>query len=254
MSKVSVIIITKNVEEIIADCMDSVSFADEIIVIDDMSTDRTVDIAKLKGAKVISHSFGSFAEKRNYGLQKAKYDWIFYIDADERVDNTLAEAIKLQTSLRKQAYTAFKVQRKNFYLGNHQWPVIEQMERLFHKNDLQQWVGALHETPKFNGEIGVLDGYLLHYTHRDLASMLQKTIVWSEVEAKLRYDAHHPKMTWWRFPRVMLGAFYNSYITQKGYTVGIAGLIESMYQSFSIFVTYARLWEMQQGEKLTTKH
>jgi glycosyltransferase involved in cell wall biosynthesis len=253
MNKLSVVILTKNVEEFIADCIDSVPFASEIIVIDDMSTDRTAEIAKLHGAKVISHEFASFADRRNFGLKKAKGDWIFYIDADERVSKELEESIKYQVLSIKQSRSAFRIKRKNFYLGNHEWPAIEQMERLFKKKELQEWVGDLHETPKFNGEIGELNGFLFHYTHRDLRSMLDKTIAWSGIEAQLRYDANHPRMTWWRFPRVMVSAFYDSYIKQKGYTVGVVGLIESIFQAFSMFITYARLWELQHVKRSSPK-
>jgi hypothetical protein len=96
------------------------------------------------------------------------------------------------------------------------------------------------------GKVGVLEGYLFHYTHQDLTSMVEKTIAWSEIEAELRYNANHPKMSWWRFFRVMLTAFFDSYVRQKGYKAGTAGLVESIYQSYSMFITYARLWEMQQ--------
>ena len=75
--------------------------------------------------------------------------------------------------------------------------------------------------------------------------MLDKTIQWSKIEAELRYKSGHPPMSWWRFIRVMLTAFYDSYIKQKGYSVGTAGFIESMFQAYSMFITYARLWEMQ---------
>jgi glycosyltransferase involved in cell wall biosynthesis len=250
MSKLSVIILTKNAEDLIADCIDSISFVDEVLVIDDLSNDRTVDIAKLKNAKVISHSFSGFAERRNFGLKKAKSEWIFYIDADERVSKELEASIKdLLSSGNHAGFSAYKVKRKNFYLGNNEWPVTEKMERIFKKKALIEWIGDLHETPKYEGEIAELEGFLLHYTHRDLTSMLQKTIAWSNIEAKLRYDAAHPKMTWWRFPRVMGKAFFDSYVKQKGYTIGIAGLVESLFQTFSMFVTYARLWEMQQQKE-----
>ncbi len=250
MSKLSVIILTKNAEDLIADCIDSISFADEVIVIDDLSNDRTVDIAKLKNANVISHSFSGFAERRNFGLKKAKSEWVFYIDADERVSKELEESItNLVSSGKHTGFSAYKVNRKNFYLGNNEWPVIEKMERIFKRKSLIEWIGDLHETPRFDGEIGELEGFLLHYTHRDLTSMLQKTIAWSTIEARLRYEAGHPKMTWWRFPRVMGQAFVDSYVKQKGYTVGVAGLIESLFQAFSTFVTYARLWEMQQHKE-----
>ena len=108
--------------------------------------------------------------------------------------------------------------------------------------------GELHETAKVNGGIGELQGLIYHYTHWDLFSMLQKTILWSDIEAKLRIDSNHPSMSWWRFIRVMITAFYDSYIKQGGYSVGTIGLIESMYQAFSIFVTYANLWELQEKE------
>lgn len=245
MTKLSAIIIAKNEEMMIADCIDSLSFCDEVIVIDDLSSDRTADVAKLLGASVYSHNFQSFAEKRNYGLKKAKSKWVLYIDADERVSPELKNSILEVVRQERIKESAFKLQRKNFYFGNHEWPYIEKLERLFKKTALEEWFGELHETPKVNGQVGELNGFLLHYTHRDLASMVQKTIAWSKTEAELRYNAHHPKMTWWRFYRVMLTGFYDSYVRQKGYKAGTAGLVESMYQAFSMFITYARLWEMQ---------
>lgn len=249
MIRLSAIIIAKNEEMMIADCIDSLSFCDEIIVIDDGSTDRTADVARLLDATVLSHSFQSFADIRNYGLKKAKGKWVLYIDADERVSPELKKNILEVVKQEKTNEAAFRLQRKNFYFGNHEWPYIEKIERLFKKSALEEWHGALHESPKVNGTVGELDGFLLHYTHRDLSSMVEKTIAWSKTEAELRYYAHHPRMSWWRFFRVMLTAFYDSYVRQKGYKAGTAGLVESIYQAFSMFITYARLWELQQEKK-----
>jgi glycosyltransferase involved in cell wall biosynthesis len=246
MGKVSAIILTKNSEEQLADCIDSVrQLADEVIVIDDSSTDRTSDLAKHLGARVFDVKSDSFSEKRNFGHKKARNKWILYIDSDERVTRELRNSIKDATDIRISQYSAFKIKRKNFYFGKFEWPQIEEHLRLFNKNKLKEWQGKLHETPVIEGKIGELDGFLNHYTHQDLTSMTEKTIRWSQIEAELRYKANHPKMTWWRFFRVMLTAFYDSYFRQKGYRAGTAGLIESMYQSFSMFITYARLWEMQ---------
>lgn len=245
MIKLSVIIIAKNAENLIVDCIESVSFADEIVVVDNHSTDRTVDIVKRHKAQVISTDTTNFAMQRNMGLKKAKGKWVFYVDTDERVTPELARSIK-QVLESKNSLAGYRVTRQNFYFGNHPWPKQEKLERLFQKSKLQEWYGQLHETARVGGEIGDLDGLLLHYTHRDLTSMLNKTIEWSKIEAQLRYDAGHPQMTWWRFPRVMLTAFYDSYIKQKGYQAGAVGIIESMYQAFSMFITYARLWELQQ--------
>jgi glycosyltransferase involved in cell wall biosynthesis len=251
MSKISAIILTKNSENQIADCIESLSFCEEIIVIDDNSTDRTADLAKRLGAKVEQPDFdtNNFAAKRNYGIKKSKNKWILYIDSDERVSTELKDDIIEVTNEKKPGHVAYRILRKNFYFGSHEWPFIEKFPRLFKKSALKEWRGELHETPIIEGSLGQLNGFILHYTHRDLSSMVNKTLDWSKIEAELRFNANHPKMTWWRFPRVMLTAFFDSYIKQKGYKAGTAGLIESLYQSFSIFITYARLWELQQQKK-----
>ncbi len=247
MNKLSAIVIAKNEENRIADCLDSLSFCDEIIVVDNDSKDRTAEVAQRLGAKIVKSNDDNFSNLRNLGLRRATYDFVFYVDADERVDSNLRENIK--QVLKSASPTDFyKVSRKNFYLGNNEWPKIEKMERLFRKSQLRGWKGELHESPQINGESEQLNGFLLHYTHRNLSEMLKKTILWSKTEAELRYNARHPKMTWWRFPRVMITTFFDYYIRQEGYKIGTAGLVESMYQAFSIFVTYARLWELQNAK------
>jgi glycosyltransferase involved in cell wall biosynthesis len=248
--KISGIIITKDVEDQIADCVDSLSFCYEVVVVDNESKDRTVEIAEKMGAKVIKYQTSDFSKLRDMGFKKATGDWIVYIDSDERVTKELVSSIENRVlNIKNCEFSAFKIKRKNFYFGNHEWPYIEKLERVFKKDKLKGWYGELHESPKVEGEIGELDGYLCHFTHKDLRSMLDKTIKWSKIEAELRYRSDHPKMTWWRFPRVMFTAFYDSYFRQKGWKVGAIGLIESMYQAFSMFVTYARLWELQQKKQ-----
>jgi glycosyltransferase involved in cell wall biosynthesis len=250
MIKISGIVIAKDEEQMIADCLDSLSFCEEIVVIDNNSGDRTGEIAEKMGAKVVKCSSDDFSDMRNIGMKKATGGWLLYVDADERVTKELESSIKnIVLNTENGNFSAFKINRKNFYFGNHEWPYIEKLERLFNKNNLKNWYGELHESPEIIGEIGELDGYLLHYTHKDLGSMLEKTIKWSRVEAELRLKSGHPKMSWWRFPRVMLTAFFDSYFGQGGWRVGVVGLMESMYQAFSIFITYARLWEMQQMKK-----
>jgi glycosyltransferase involved in cell wall biosynthesis len=251
--KLTVAIIAKNEEEVIEECLKTLSFCDQIVLIDNDSIDRTKEIAKKFKADIYSTKTDDFARLRNLGLEKAKGDWILYVDADERLSEELASSIKYHVSSRDQKYSAFKVKRKNFYYGDHEWPKIEHLERLFEKKHLEAWRGELHESPVYTGETGELDGFLFHYTHRNLSQMVKKTIEWSKIEAKLRFDAHHPKMTWWRFPRVMFFGFYDSYVRQSGWKAGTVGIVESMYQAFSMFVTYARLWELQQGFKIEEK-
>lgn len=247
--KLSVIIITKNEEKMIADCLDSLTFCDEVIVVDGESEDRTIEIAKKMGALVYTRPFTDFATARNFGFTKARGDWVLYVDADERVGKDLRAGIQQELAKDDKTIGAYVLKRRNYYLGDHEWPYVEKMERVFRKERFQGWYGKLHESPRFEGEKAYLEGFLLHYTHRDLGSMLEKTIIWSTAEAKLRFDAAHPHVSWWRFPRVMITSFLHSYIGEKGYKAGTAGIVESMYQAFSMFVTYAKLWEMQKEKK-----
>ena len=248
MKKISSIIIAKNEESMIKDALESLIFCDEIIVVNNDSTDKTKEIAE-KYATIYDYKSNDFSELRNFGLSKATHDYILYLDADERISETLKKSI--QEVLSKDSdFAAFKLLRKNFYLGKNEWPYIEKIERLFKKEKLSKWKGKLHESPVFEGKIGVLDGFILHFTHRDLESMLDKTIKWSTTESLLRYNSNHPKMSWWRFPRVMVSAFLGSYIKQRGYKTGAVGLIESTYQAFSAFITYAKLWELQKNASL----
>ncbi|CAN5173018.1 glycosyltransferase family 2 protein [soil metagenome] len=244
------IIIAKNEEGMIADAIDSLSFCEEVIVIDNGSKDRTADIAKLLKAIVIINNSSSFAELRDNGRERAKGKWLFYIDADERVTPELQKEIE-NVVQHKTAKDVYRVERKNFYYGKFAWPVTEKLERLFKKTSLKGWRGVLHESPTYEGERADLPGYLLHYTHRDLQSMIEKTNAWSEAEAKLRFDANHPRMVPWRFFSVMVRTFWRYYVKDKGYKAGISGLVESMYQVFSMFITYAKLWELQQLHEKT---
>lgn len=251
--KISAVIIAKNEERMIADALESIKFCDEIIVINNDSTDKTKEVSEKFKAQVFEFTSSDFSELRNFGLSKTTGDYILYLDADERVSSQLKEEIKKVTSTQNDT-SAFRLKRKNFYFGENEWPLIEKMERLFKKEALSGWKGKIHESPIVNGEVGDLNGFLLHFTHRDLESMLEKTIEWSDTEALTRYNTGHPKISWWRFPRVMLTAFLDSFIGKRGFRAGSVGVLESLYQSFSSFITYAKLWELQNKDKLVNKN
>lgn len=244
--KITGIIIAKNEEEMIKDCLLSLKFCDEILVVDNGSNDNTANIAERNGANVLQVATNDFSRLRNEGFKNVKSDWVLYVDADERVASKLAKEIK-EAIKNPGEFKAFKICRKNYYFGDKEWPVSEKIVRLFKKANLKGWRGRLHESPKIEGMVGELKGNILHFSHRDLTQMMKKTIDWSDTEAELRFNSKHPKMSWWRFPRVMLSAFFNSYFKQGGYKAGTTGLIESIYQSYSIFITYAKLWEKQIG-------
>lgn len=248
---ITAVVITLNEEEVIEDCLKSLSgFADEILVIDSGSTDKTISIAKKYNARIFTEKFTSFSAQRNLGLKYATYDFIYYIDADERLSSEFKkEALKLMDAYNPLSHIAgYFVLRKTFYF-NRDWGITDKVQRLFYKEKLKEWHGVVHETPMVTGEYDTIPAPILHFTHRNLEQMLAKTNKWSVYEADLRYKSNHPHITWWRFPRVMIPAFFESYVGQKGYKNGTAGVIEAVFQSFSIFITYAKLWELQNKNK-----
>lgn len=243
MIKLSAIILEKNEQETIEDCLKSIQFVDEIIVLDSGSKDNTLTIVKKYTDNIVVINWTNFANARNNAINYTKGDWLLYVDADERITPKLQEEIK-QVINSEKSNNGYFINRENYYLGK-KWPTKDKVQRLFKKDKLIKWHGDLHETPEIIGEFGILDNPLIHITHRSLSQMLEKTIVWSDIEAKLRFDAHHPKISWWRLVRVMTTEFYNYFFKQKGFAAGVVGLIESLYQSFSIFITYVKLYELQ---------
>jgi glycosyltransferase involved in cell wall biosynthesis len=245
--KISAIVLYKNNLDVIEDCLKSISWVDEIIAVDTDSTDGSTSIAKKYGAKIFSTKGGNFSEWRNLGAQKASGEWLFYIDSDERVTPELKEEI-IKTISGNLKEKAFAIPRRNVLLGHEMkhggwWP--DYVLRLIRKDALLGWEGELHEQPKIKGEMGKLINPFIHITHRSLTEMMEKTNVWSEVEAKLLFDAHHPKMVWWRFFSVACREFWYRGIVKMGFLDGPVGVIEDFYQMISRMITYAKLWEMQ---------
>jgi glycosyltransferase involved in cell wall biosynthesis len=243
----SVVVITKNEEPRIAKCLESLSFCDEIIVIDNGSTDKTVEIAERFHAHVYSEERLDFSSLRTIGKDKSHGTWILYVDADELVGEKLRHEITFlvqNMTLAESQPSGYFISRENYYLGK-KWPVRDRMQRLFLAKKLIRWEGKLHETAIVDGFLAELHEPLIHHTHRNLEEMVEKTNTWSAFEAELRFQAHHPPVVWWRFFRVMMTGFYRSYIHEGGWKAGTVGWIESIYQAFSMFVTYAKLWEKQ---------
>lgn len=257
---ISVVVIAKNEEDRIKTCLDSLQFADEVVVVDDNSDDETVSVAKAKGTKVVSNYFSvtapeephDFSKIRNIGLEETKGDWILYVDADERVLAPLREEIRKvinsQTNI-----GAFAIPRKNIILGEEKkyatfWP--DYVIRLFPRKHLKKWEGRIHEQPVFSGDLGKLKNPLLHLTHRDIDSMVLKSLDWANTDARLRLEANHPSMTGWRFLRIFFTEIINQGITRRGFFNGTVGVVDSLLQVFSMYLSYVKLWQLQRDKSL----
>lgn len=251
--KISVVVLTKNEEPVITDCLKSIVWADEIVVVDHQSTDKTLEIVKKFGViKIIKAPIESnFSDRRNLGAENASGDWLLYVDADERVPPELKEDIiaVVNKPSAVSGFTAYAIPRKNIrltkvlYHGGW-WP--DYVLRLMKKDKLIAWEGELHEQPNINGEIGKLKEAFVHYSHRgSLEHKLENTKKWSKIEAQKMFDAGHPPMNTSRFLSAMWREFYKRMIKYQAWRDGTEGVMEAIYQVFSVFLTYTRLWEMQ---------
>lgn len=244
----SVIIITLNEEQMLKDCLLSTDFADETIVVDTGNTDGTNSIAKQHKAKIVKATPGSgYHNFRNAGLKAAKGDWVLYVDADERVTPLLRQEIE-KIICSNTEHSAFEVPRRNFYLDREMffggWG-HDKVVRLYKRQNLKQYKNALHEQPEIVGTVGSLVNPLVHFSHRDLESMLEKTLLFTGYEANLRFQSNHPQIISWRFIRVMLTEFWQRFGKMQAWRDGMEGIIDGLFQVFNMFIIYARLWELQ---------
>lgn len=248
----SAVVITKNEEERIKACLESVKWADEIIVYDNGSTDKTLEIAEKYTGKIFKFNGQDYAQLRNKAMEKASGDWVLYVDADERVLESLKEEI-IQL-IKNDNFSAFAISRQNIIFGQmvdygpykNDW-----MIRLLKKSQFKTWVGKIHEHAEFTGNLGYCQEKLLHLTHRDIDQIVLKSLYWSEFDAKLRFDSRHPKMSGWRFLRILLSETYHQGITRRGFFNGTVGVMDSLLQVFSLLISYIRLWQFQQPKPLT---
>ena len=246
--KISAIIITKNEEEMLPGCLKSLSWVDEIVVVDADSHDKTIAIAEKIGAKVVSVSAGTdYSTSRNEGKKAAKGDWLLYVDADERVSSELRKEIHKLTNKDSQKIS-YKLPRKNIMLGKwikHGgfWP--DYAHRLFPKNELVKWTGKVHESPTVKGQVRLLKPYLTHYTARSISSALHKSSQWSQIEAKLLRDAGSPHITWWRIIKGFKFKLFELLIYKKGLLDGTRGFILAYIQAFHEASILVNLWHLQ---------
>lgn len=247
----SVVVITKNEEDRLKACLESVKWADEIIVVDNGSKDDTLKIAKAYTDKIFQVTLQDFASIRNLAMEKTLGDWILFVDADERVLEPLKKEIEVMISFSD--FSAYAISRKNIVFGKEVrygpfWP--DWVIRLFKKSDFVSWTGKVHEYPKFKGNLGYSVNSLLHLTHRNIDQIVLKSLEWSKIDAKLRVDANHPKMLGWRFLRIFISEVFNQGILKRGFFNGTVGIMDSLLQTFSMYITYVRLWQLQQPKDL----
>jgi len=248
---ISAIVHTYNEEQNIRKCLNSLEWVDEIIVVDNGSQDKTLDIAKKYTEKIFKTDLQDFSEIRNLGMEKTVGDWVLFVDTDERVTAFLKTELEALVALSD--CSAYAISRRNIIFGKEIsnspfWP--DWVIRLIKKDQFEEWVGRVHEYPKFKGNLGYTKNSLIHLTHRNIDQIVLKSLEWSKIDAKLRLDANHPKMSGWRFLRILISEIFKQGILRKGFFNGTIGIMDSLLQVFSMLMSYIRLWQMQQPKDL----
>lgn len=243
---ISALILVKNEQEMIEDCLKQLDFVDEIIILDQDSSDKTVEIAKKFTQKIYKTKTNTFDKNRETLATYAKSQWLLYLDADERIGESLLSEIK--KAVAQNRYQAFYFPRKNIILGKYLkhggwWP--DYVPRLFKRTALKGWHGVLHESPEVDGQFFYLKNPLTHLTARSLNKMFEKTIKWAKIEADLAHIAHHPKVTAPKVIAAFVREFFQRYVLKLGFLDGFVGLIQSVYQGLHKAAVLVYLWELQ---------
>lgn len=249
---VSAFIISMNEEDQIAECIESVKFCDEIVVVDSFSTDRTVEIARALGARVVQHAWSGYVKQKDFALSQTAHEWVINLDADERVSPELRRNIEsVLTMVRRDgadsAPSGYFLNRVVFHLGRW-WRkggwYPEYRLRFFRRSQVT-WGGVEpHEKPIPLGATARLPGELLHFTYENFGHQIDRLHHLSAIAAKGDYD---------RGKRAnVLSLVFNPilrtlkfYIFKRGYREGVAGFIVAVTEGYYTFLKYAQLWEYQ---------
>ncbi len=239
--KISATLITKNEEQNLPRALRSLGCCDEIIVVDSGSTDRTVEVARRLGAKVIERDWAGYAAQKNFAAEAAENDWILALDADEALSQELQSEL---ANLKNQGPTfdAFRFPRLAEYLGKwifHSGWHPDRKVRLYDRRKAR-WVGEfVHESVEVDGSVGELRGNLLHYTCPTFSRHMQTVDRYTSLAAR-EMIARGQRVT---LGRLLLGppwAFFRTYVLKLGFLDGFRGLIIAHMAAFYVFAKYVK--------------
>ena len=242
----SVILITKNEEANLKDCLESVSFADEIIVVDSQSSDKTQEIARSFGAKLeITSDWPGFGPQKNRALNLATQDWVLSIDADERVTPELKQEI-LATMASANAADCYAIPRSSWYCGRfmkHSGWYPDYVDRLFKRGSAKFSDHLVHERLLPTGSSGKLNNHFLHYSYRDFSQVLKKVDVYSSAAAQQAFK-QGKKGGLGEALTHGFWAFFRTYVLRRGFLDGKHGLALAISNAATSYYKYLKLWQL----------
>jgi glycosyltransferase involved in cell wall biosynthesis len=249
MAKITAIIPTLNEEIHIEEAIASVSFADEIIVIDSYSTDKTLEIAEKYDIKVIKRKFDDFSSQKNFAIEKATHPWIYILDADERVTPEVKKEI-LEAVKDPKDFVGFYVRRTFYFAGkkiNYSGWQRDKVVRLFLKEHCK-YVGGVHETIKSTGKLGFFKHKIDHFGYKNYNHFITKIHQYGELKAKELHSKGRKVNLFHIFIKPPY-RFFLHFILKKGFLDGYTGLILSITQGYAVLTRYIKLWLLNRNVK-----
>ena len=252
--KISAYMLTHNNERTVERAIRSLQFADEIIVVDSYSTDNTVDIVSQYTDKVIQRTWPGFRDQYQFAQDQCSHDWVVFIDGDEEIPEELAqemrEAIELNSKFPadKQIH-GFYVRRRTFYLNC--WIVhggwLSDKEVLLYRKNVSSWKGELHATVNVQGRTSQLEGYLQHYSYRNIEEQMSRiNLISSRASDSLANSGE--RMTLFHLLFIPPARFIKEYILKLGFLDGMPGFIIAVNNCFYVFNKFSKLWERKNCE------
>ncbi len=248
MEKISAIIITKNEQENIHQCLESIKWVDEIIIVDSGSSDKTLEIAANYTDKIFFHEWQGYAIQKRYALSLASNEWVLSVDADE----IISEELKIEISSNDFTLAdGFYIRRNNFFLGklinSCGWDADYQL-RLFKKLKTTVTDALVHEGFHVDGKTVRLNFPMFHYTNKNLFQSIEKSNYYSSLNSLEKVNGK--KINALIIMLHTLSAFLRYYFSLKGFKDGIHGLLISWLNSLTTFQAYAKTWEKQNQKSI----
>jgi len=244
----SALVIAYNEEDNIERCLEGLAFADEIVVVDSFSTDRSVELAKRFTDKVVQREFRGFSEQKNAAIELATQDWVLFVDADEVVTEDLAAAIR--DAIESDKFNGYRVPRRTTFLGREMrhcgWYPDHQL-RLARKDKARFPARLVHETMVVEGTVGTLKPDLIHHSYPSLADYTRKMLLYARAAARQKQlDGRRFRVTDLLLKPGL--SFVKMYVWEQGYRDGLHGFVLSVLTACSTALRYAMLWEFKRQE------
>ncbi|MDY6969924.1 MAG: glycosyltransferase family 2 protein [Spirochaetota bacterium] len=241
---ISVSIICFNEEQKIRRCLESVKWADEIVILDSFSTDATLKICSEYTNKIFKHEFDGHIQQKNRALELCSYNWVFCIDADEVISSELKESV-LSIDLEKTGFKGFYVSRKVFYLGKwiHHGGWYPDYKIRFFDRRSGRWEGINpHDTVVVNGRISRLKGDLLHYSYQNVSAHLRQIDKFTDIMA-FEYEKNGKKPSIINLTLRPFYKFIKMFFIKLGFLDGLRGFIIAILGAFYVFMKFVKLYE-----------